>query len=168
MNYLEWTEKITKEYQRYIKLKMIESQLLLSISYKDNIIVEKSEFNSSSTFQNSYIPNYKEIISKIDFFLNNKDWYNKKGIPYNLGIMLYGESLKQDLLRLIGIYIYNIINIKLNNNFCFNELKNIIYNENITDEYIIPQEKRIIIFEDIDAMCSILKDRDLTYQKRIR
>ena len=30
-------------------------------------------------------------MKSIDFFLKNKEWYIKKGIPYNLGILLHGD-----------------------------------------------------------------------------
>ena len=32
-----------------------------------------------------------KIISEIKFFLENEDWYKEKGIPYNLGILLFGK-----------------------------------------------------------------------------
>jgi ATP-dependent Zn protease len=161
---IEWVNQVIKEYKRYMKLKTIDSQLLLSISYQDELNVDSCSFESTATFQNSYLPNYDEIMGKIDFFLNNKDWYDRKGIPYNLGIMLYGEpgcGKTRFIKQLMNYTGRHGVDIKLNNKFCFNTLKNIIHNENITDEFIIPQEKRIIIFEDIDAMCEILKDRDL-------
>lgn len=159
---IEWSDNIVKEYKKHMKLKSIQSQLLLSVSYQKELVVESSEFDSTVTFQNSYLPNYNEIMGKIDFFLNNKEWYTRKGIPYNLGIMLYGEpgcGKTRFIKQLMNYTVRHGIDIKLNDDFDFNTLRNIIHNENITDEFIIPQEKRIIIFEDIDAMCEILKDR---------
>ena len=161
---INWVDGLIKDYKKYMKLKTLETQQLLSISYQDEIEVEPSDFESTANFQNTYLPNYDEIISKINFFLNNKDWYDRKGIPYNLGIILYGEpgcGKTRFIKQLMNHTGRHGIDIKLNNKFCFNTLKSIIHNENITDEFIIPQEKRIIIFEDIDAMCDILKDRDL-------
>jgi hypothetical protein len=166
---VNWVEDIVKEYKRYMKLKTIENQQLLSISYQNEIEVENSDFESSVTFENSYLPNFDEVINKIDFFLNNKEWYTKKGIPYNLGIMLYGEpgcGKTRFIKQLMNYTGRHGIDIKLNNKFCFNELKNIIHSEEITDEFIIPQDKRVIIFEDIDAMCDILKDRDLIEKEK--
>ena len=161
---LKWSENIVKEYRNYTKLKTIENQLLLSVSYNEKLMIESCEFDSTATFENTYVPNYEEIYSKINFFLNNKEWYNKKGIPYNLGIILYGEpgcGKTRFIKQLMNLTKRHGIDIKLNNKFDFNVLKDIIHNENISDDYIIPQDKRIIIFEDIDAMCDILKDRDL-------
>jgi len=167
---IEWVDYIIKDYKKYMKLKTLETQQLLSISYQDNLNIEALDFESTATFQNSYLPNYDEIINKINFFLNNKEWYDRKGIPYNLGIILYGEpgcGKTRFIKQLMNYTGRHGIDIKLNNKFCFNTLKNIIHNENITDEFIIPQEKRIIIFEDVDAMCNILKDRDLIDSDKI-
>ena len=99
---------------------------------------------------------------KIDFFLNNKDWYIQRGIPYNLGILLWGETgggktrfIKQ-LLKYTGRH---GIDIKLNDELDFSKLKNILLKDTIGESYIIPQNKRIIIFEDIDAMGEVVKQR---------
>lgn len=162
----EFVDKMIKQYKIYTKEKTLENQTLLSISCdKDgHLMIEKSSFDSTATFENSYIPNHDEIIGEIDNFLNNKEWYKKMGIPYNLGIILYGEpgcGKTRFIKQLLNYTGRHGIDIKLNDDFCFNSLKNLLHNENINDDYIIPQNKRIIIFEDIDAMCTILKDRDL-------
>lgn len=47
-------------------------------------------FESARTFNNIFFDGKKEILEKIDFFLNNKKWYYDKGIPYSLGIGLHG------------------------------------------------------------------------------
>ena len=52
------------------------------------------------------------------------------------------------------------IDIKLNDTINFTDLKQIIYKDKIGEKYIIPQEKRIIIFEDIDCMGSMVTERD--------
>lgn len=161
---INWIDDIIKQYKKHMKLKSLELQQLLSISYNEKLNIEPVGFESTVTFENSYLPNNDNIMKKINFFLNNKEWYDRKGIPYNLGIILYGEpgcGKTRFIKQLMNYTGRHGIDIKLNNKFCFNTLKNIIHNENITDEYIIPQEKRIIIFEDIDSMCDILKDRDL-------
>lgn len=162
----DFVDKMIKEYKIYTKEKTLENQTLLSISCdKDGqLIIEKSPFDSTASFDNSYIPNQDEIIDEIDTFLNNQDWYKKMGIPYNLGIILYGDpgcGKTRFIKQLLNYTGRHGIDIKLNDEFCFDSLKNLLHNENINDDYIIPQNKRIIIFEDIDAMCTILKDRDL-------
>jgi chaperone BCS1 len=51
------------------------------------------------------------------------------------------------------------IDIKLNDGMDFNDLQHLIYNEEIDDTHIIPQNQRILIFEDIDALGEVVKER---------
>ena len=53
------------------------------------------------------------------------------------------------------------IDVKLHNKFDFEQLRRIIHTGKIGSDLIIPQDKRIIIFEDIDAVGDIIKDRDI-------
>ena len=107
--------------------------------------------------------NGKFNTNRFTHFLNNKDWYLEHGIPYNLGILLYGEpgcGKSRFIKQLLNYTKRHGIDIKLHNKFSFDSLKEIIFNEEIDNEYIIPQDKRIIIFEDIDAVGDIIKPRE--------
>lgn len=162
-NINNWINKRVIEHQNYLKHKTHNNQLLLSISFDKKVKISSSEWSSSVTFENSWFPNKDNIMKKIDFFLNNKEWYYKKGIPYNLGILLHGEpgcGKTRFIKQLMNYTKRHAIDIKLNDDFDFNILKKIITQESISENYIIPQDKRIIVFEDIDAMTKILKDRD--------
>jgi len=165
----KWINEKLYEYKEELKTKGYDKQLLLSVSYDKKIKITTCDWTSSVTFENSYFPNKNEIIDKINFFLNNKEWYYKKGIPYNLGILLYGEpgcGKTRFIKQLLNHTGRHAIDIKLNDNFDFNLLKRIINEESIGENYIIPQNKRIIIFEDIDAMTTILKDRNLVEKEK--
>lgn len=162
---MEWINVRLIEYNKFLCLKTTSRQQLLNVYGNDtnNIMVEGSPWESTITFENSYFPKIEETMKKIDFFLNNKKWYSDHGIPYNMGILLYGlpgcgktRFIKQ-LMNYTGRH---GIDIKLNDNIDFTELKKIIYDDRIGENYIIPQEKRIIIFEDIDCMGNIVVDRD--------
>ena len=51
------------------------------------------------------------------------------------------------------------MNFKLCEQFDFKELERIIFNEKISNDLIIPLNKRLIILEDIDCMIDIVKTR---------
>ena len=159
----DWIDKRVEEYKQYIKHKSTDGQHLITIMQgKDELDVEGTPWESTVTFANSYFHNKDNILEKIDFFLNNKQWYMDRGIPYNLGILLYGEpgcGKTRFIKQLMNHTKRHGIDIKLSDNFDFNELKDIIYNEEIDYNYIIPQDQRIIIFEDIDAMGEVVKER---------
>lgn len=168
LNYInKWIEKKLQEYKIHLREKMNNKQMLLSISYNNEekeIDIESTEWLSYISFDNSYFQNKEYILNKINFFLNNQKWYKDRGIPYNLGILLYGEpggGKTRFIKQLINHTKRHGIDIKLNNYFDFKKLKTIIYNEELKNDYIIPQNKRIIIFEDIDAVGDILKNRKI-------
>lgn len=48
------------------------------------------KYYSNKTFENLYGNESKEIYKQIEFFINNKQWYDKKGLPYHLTIMMVG------------------------------------------------------------------------------
>jgi len=165
------------ELQSWINIKIIEynnyllnknnNQLLIDI-YWDNKTkdIEVYHYNwvSNVTFDNRFFTNKNNILNNINFFLNNELWYKERGIPYTLGFLLWGNPGcgKTGFIKaLMNLTNFNAIVIKLNSNFNFIKLKDIIYNEEINNDLIIPLQKRIIIFEDIDCMTDIINDRTI-------
>ena len=171
----EWLNTIVKEYKQHLKDKSNETQLYITVSNANkkktgdsssrpsDIHIEAVPWESMITFENSYFNEIDAVIKKIDFFLKNKEWYKEKGIPYNMGILLYGEpgcGKTRFIKQLMNYTGRHGIDIKLNDLMNFQDLYNIIFKEEINDDYIIPQEQRILIFEDIDAMGEAVKCRD--------
>ena len=179
LTYLQkWIDERVKEYKTYLKTSCNEKQLFITVSSnttpekggknkKNNnneLLIDSVEWDSSITFENSYFQEMDDIIKKINFFLNNKEWYMKRGIPYNLGILLHGQpgcGKTRFIKQLMNHTGRHGIDIKLNDAMDFTNLQNIIYKEELDDTHIIPQTQRILIFEDIDALGDVVKDRDL-------
>ena len=162
----DWIDDKVKRYNKFQRNKTSAEQLLVTVMEdKDHELdIISVPWESTSTFDNSYVPNGAALVEKILFFQNNKPWYAEHGIPYTLGFLLHGppgcgktKFIKQ-LMNLTGRH---GIDIKLNDKMDLNLLKHIIHDDRITDELIIPQDKRILVFEDIDAMGDMVKDRDL-------
>jgi SpoVK/Ycf46/Vps4 family AAA+-type ATPase len=121
-------------------------------------------WQSNVTFDNRFFTGKKEILDKIQFFLNNEDWYKDRGIPYTLGILLWGEPGcgKTGFIKaLMNLTKRHGIDIKLSKKFDMNSLREVICDDEINSDIIIPQNNRILLFEDIDAMGDVVKDRDL-------
>ena len=51
---------------------------------------EECEFISTRKFNNLFFEHKKKLINKLDFFVNNKNFYEYEGHPYTFGIGLYG------------------------------------------------------------------------------
>jgi len=187
----DWINSIVKKYKQHLKNASNEHQLYVTACgkkksggsssggggggggggdseknrAKSNMLsIEAVPWESMITFGNSYFHDMENVVKKIDFFLNNKTWYIEKGIPYNLGILLYGEpgcGKTRFIKQLMNHTGRHGIDIKLNDAMDFHDLYNIIYKEEISEDYIIPQNQRILIFEDIDAMGDAVKCRDM-------
>ena len=167
-----WIDSKVDEFKKHLRYKTAKDQLLImaSTNDKEEFILESVPWDSSITMENSYFPGMDETMKKIDFFLKNKAFYLEKGIPYNLGILLYGEPGcgKTRFIKLLLNYTKRHgIDIKLNDQLDLRKLSRIIYNEDIGDNYIIQQDERILIFEDIDAMGDVVKDRDLVLKSKM-
>jgi hypothetical protein len=177
-----WVDKKVAAYKEHLRQTSNEKQLFLTArSAKpaettgkrkkgggaSSICVESVPWESAITFQNSYFQEMETVLKKIDFFLNNKAWYLAKGIPYNLGILLYGEpgcGKTRFIKQLMNYTKRHGIDIKLNDGMDFNDLQHLIYNEDLDETHIIPQNQRILIFEDIDALGEVVKDRQAAGQ----
>jgi ATP-dependent 26S proteasome regulatory subunit len=175
-----WIDNCVKDYKEYLRHSSNEKQLFITAtSGKSNdsaknkksktIQIDSVPWESTITFENSYFQNMDAILKKIDFFLNNKAWYLERGIPYNLGILLYGEpgcGKTRFIKQLMNYTGRHGIDIKLNDGMDFTDLQQIIYKEELDETHIIPQDQRILIFEDIDALGEVVKDRDVKKQSQ--
>ena len=165
-----------REYRDYIKNIILSEQSLFNCTYDNSektLEVRKIKFNSNRNFGNLFFDQKEELLFKVNKFINGEKWYNSKGIPYTLGILLYGEpgcgktSFIKALLKYIdekrkkrihGIYV------NLHDSFDFDELEKIISQERLGD-FDIPLDRRLFIFEDIDCMGDVVKDRDIKEQE---
>ena len=55
-----------------------------------NLNFSSYPFTTTSSFDNFYHPDKEKIINQINFFKDNKEWYQKRGKPYTLGICSWG------------------------------------------------------------------------------
>jgi chaperone BCS1 len=179
-------DKITNDYLEQIELSRVGKQYIYTMlsvkgntEHEDNDDVEEKDickngivwnetiFETVKSFDNVYFRNKTEIMDKIHFFLNNKDWYYQHGIPYTLGIGLHGPpgtgktSFIKALARHTGRH---IVCISMKVVTTRNQLQSVFYETryNMNNSYIGFKDK-IIVFEDIDCTGNIVLDRE--YQK---
>lgn len=179
VSYLKkYVDNITEKYLLSIKENRTNKKF---IYFLDKVTKESEEtaldcwredlFESARTFNNIFFDGKKEILSKIDFFLNSRDWYYQKGIPYSLGIGLHGPpgTGKTSFIKALANYTNrHIIIISLKIIKTKRQLENFFFENTYNcnnSKGDISFDKKIIVFEDIDCIGDIVLDRNLKNEK---
>jgi ATP-dependent 26S proteasome regulatory subunit len=130
-------------------------------------------FYTNKSLDNMFGPDVDLVISRLRFFLNNKAWYAEKGIPYTFGLLLHGEpgcgktSLVKAITKETGRHPFNI---KFHDFLTQTQMNHLFFNDRInindvSDTYIIPQDKRLYSIEEIDCMSDLVLDRKIKDDK---
>ena len=124
------------------------------------------EFNTTTSFNNIFFKQKSMLLDKIDFFINNEDWYKHQGKPYTLGIGLSGPpgTGKTSIIKSIAKQLdRNLIVIPLDKIKSTKEFTAAFYESRYNKANkpnSIGFNKKIIVFEDIDCMSEIVFTRD--------
>ncbi|AYV81698.1 MAG: putative AAA+ family ATPase [Harvfovirus sp.] len=162
--YLETISNVDRYHFTFIKTdlnKVAAPGVSLGKTETDKLVFQQHVFKTNKTFENVLFEEKEKLRKKLDFFLENKGYYDKYGIQYSLGFMFFGPPGcgKTSSIKAIANYTNrHILEIPLSRVKTCAELKNIFY----LDEYNsvkIPFQNKIIVFEDIDCMKDILKKR---------
>jgi len=135
----------------------------------------ENEFHSSKTFQNVFFDKKQEIIDKLDFFLHNREWYDKHGIPYTLGIGLYGPpgTGKTSFIKALANYVggRHLINMPMVLIKTKKQLNDFYYESRYSElntANSVNFMKKIIVIEDIDCAGDIVLERSTSKKKVAR
>ena len=138
-----------------------------------NMIFTMKQFQTNRKFSNLFGEDINLIRSRVNFFTKNRKWYDEKGIPYTLGLLLSGNpgTGKTSTIKCLANETNrHICNINLNNDITKRQLENLFFNEDITvlnqntgqtETYSIPLDQRIYVLEDVDCQSNIVKERSL-------
>jgi DNA replication protein DnaC len=128
-------------------------------------------FVTNRQFKNVIGAESKLIERRVNFFKQNQKWYNEKGIPYTLGLLLSGPpgGGKTSTIKCVANEMRrHIINIKLHKYVTKTQMENLFFNDTInvvqngkTEQFVIPIYNRIYVFEDIDC-----NDNDIVLERK--
>jgi hypothetical protein len=137
----------------------------------NNSVFTMKVFQTNRKFTNLFSPEIAVVRKRVEFFTKNRKWYDAKGIPYTLGLLLSGQAgagKTSSIKCLANETKRHIININLNNDITKTQLENLFFNELIvvlnvstgqTEKYYIPLDQRIYVLEDIDAQSDLVMER---------
>lgn len=136
----------------------------------------KSKFQSNRTLGNVYLRQIDDLKQRVEFFMRRRDWYDSKGIPHTLGIVMYGHPGcgKTSTIKAIANETKrHIFNIALSEIKTKEALKELFYND-VVHTFVegkmevlnIPIKQRVYVIEDIDAMDSVVIKRTSEQQKK--
>ena len=126
----------------------------------------ETEFSSTRTFNNLFFEKKTYLLDKLDFFLNNREWYFEKGIPYSLGIGMYGPpgTGKTSLIKAIANHTgRHIIVVSLKMIKTRKQLEKIFFEDRYdrnNPKASVSFQNKIIVFEDIDCIGDIVLNRN--------
>jgi len=123
-------------------------------------------FSTNRKFTNLFGEEIDVIRARVQHFCKNRAWYDEKGIPYTLGLLLSGPpgTGKTSTIKCLANETNrHIISINLNNDMTKLQLENLFYNENMvvvaegqTQTVCIPLDQRVYVLEDVDAQSDIV------------
>jgi ATP-dependent 26S proteasome regulatory subunit len=138
-----------------------------------NFIFTMKHFQTNRKFSNLFGEDIDIIRTRVEFFVNNRSWYNEKGVPYTLGLLLSGPpgtGKTSSIKCLANETGRHVININFNNDMSKTQLENLFFNDTLiilnsatgqNERYSIPLDQRIYVLEDIDCQSDIVKERSL-------
>lgn len=96
-----------------------------------------------------------DILNDFNWFLNNKDWYKERGVPYRRGYLFYGPpgTGKTSLTAALATHFHkNIYSLNL---------RSITSDSELQDAFYEIERNSIILIEDIDCV-NITNDRNIS------
>jgi hypothetical protein len=169
----EYVKTIKNEYSRHLEEKRHGKLFVYTLNNaeihnEDDDTVggwQETPHETMKSFRNIFFDSKQNVMSKIDFFINNKEWYKHNGIPYTLGIALYGPpgTGKTSFIKALSTYLNrHIVSIALSRIKTKKQLHDFYFEtqyNNANDKNALGFDKKIIVFEDIDCIGDIILKR---------
>lgn len=177
----KWVNQINKEYEIEKKNKFGDKRYFfdeyipernIGMPVSPHLFFTMTEFHTNKSLSNTYGKHLQIVKDRVDLFVNHPEWYEEKGIPHTLGLLLHGPpgTGKTSLIKAIANDTdRHIFNIKLRDTTLPEQLNDLFYNENVklkvgmnlNQTVVVPLSKRIYVIEDIDCLTDIVLDRGM-------
>jgi hypothetical protein len=181
-----WVDKVYHDYQNKKKNQLGDQryffQEIPSFVRRDldgNIVFESlpkrlcfkmTPFHTFKSLKNVFGEYMETVRKRIILFRDHPEWYEKRGIPYTLGILLHGtpgcgktsciKAIAKDMNRhIFSFSLRDVTTQSQLNNLFFDESIQILSSNGETTFIHIPLDQRLYVIEDIDCMSDVVLDR---------
>ncbi|CAF4311531.1 unnamed protein product, partial [Adineta steineri] len=128
---------------------------------KVSINFKKHLFTTTKSFDNLFFDGKQTLIDRLNFFLNNPNFYEQRGIAHSFGLLFYGSPGcgKTSTIKALASYTKrHLVEIPLSRIRTCDELEQAFF-LNSYDMTNLDFSNKIIVFEDIDCMSHLIKKR---------
>lgn len=177
----EYIAELKKSYLRRRDEECLTEQMFFEYTHTDEdgeVQFSEKKVRTNKTFDSIFSCHKQEVMEKYDFYMQNKEWYMERELPYHFGALFEGPPGcgKTSFIKAILNYqrwkrrqdgneepqsgehdhVICIPLSRVKSNAC---LTKIFHTEKL-NRHRIPMHKRIILLEDADAQSSCLKRDD--------
>lgn len=127
--------------------------------HKSEPVFDEVEFQSTKTFDNVFFDEKVKVMEGLDFFIQNRKYYESCGIPYTCGFLFYGlpGCGKTSTIKAIANHTKrSIISINFSKIRTCEQFRKVMYTQYINQQHL-PNSKKIIVIEDIDDLNELEK-----------
>jgi hypothetical protein len=160
---IKWIDEITEKFINKQKSYFEKCQMFCNVCYEKGFIRTRFiKFESNITFDTNYFPCQKEIMERIDFFINKEDFFKEKGIKRSLNFLFSGEpgTGKTGLIKAIANYTKrHILMLKISPDFPISDIDNILSGF-INKNSIFDIKNIIFVIEEIDLISTSFNNRE--------
>lgn len=171
---LAWVENLVEQYKVRSHNKLGNRRYFFDECHggknKQRLEFTMTRFHTNKSMNTVYGKGSEAIRKNLDLFLNNPGWYEERGIPHTLGLLLHGEpgcGKTSTIKAIANDSGRHIVNLKLSERTRKEQLKNLFFDEKLVipgddgnyETLIIPQSERLYVIEDIDCLTNVVFDR---------
>lgn len=150
----------TQKYDNLILMYSSGDKLMQPIpkaGYASTYMYDEYKIDESQTFENLFLEQKDGIIKMVNT-LNNAEYYREKGLKRKFSALFIGESGTGKTATVVALANYLkrvIIYVPINRIEHDGDIEKILYSERY-NSYIIPNDKKIFLFDEIDSFESTM------------